>query len=236
MALYDVPTHTGFKILTHSSGRRFEKNGFSQVGNTTLPSHPINTKAVMPSSIFNKNLSLRGISQAGYGRRDPNYGLSYAGAGSPRASLRYAGAGSPRASLRYAGAGSPRTSLRDAYINDNPAPGTLRGLAEDSPSDVDTGSELGPSAPPPTPGFFDSIGKSFSTLLGTAVSAGTQAGQVAVQKSIIGSILPPATVAASPVRSTIAAAVKTTNILGMAIPTTALLVGGGVLAYFAFKK
>jgi hypothetical protein len=257
MALYDVPIHTGFKILTHTSTRRFAQNGFNQVGNTTLNAHPVNPAPIMRSSIYNKNLSLRGISEAGYGRRYPFYGLSkysgagspraslrYAGAGSPRASLRYAGAGSPRSSLRYSGAGSPQTSLRDPYINDNPAPGTLgrigipgrrtlRGLSQD---DISPESDFGAVLPADTsPGFFGTIGNMFSSLFGTAVSATTQAGQTAVQGAITGSILPTTTVGTTPVRSTITAP-GTMNVMGMAIPTTALLLGGGLLAYVALRK
>jgi hypothetical protein len=162
MALFDVPVHDGYKILTHTSTGRFSKNGLKQVGNELLPKNPINPQSVKASSIYNKNIS--GISEAGYGRAYPYYGLSrsdpggwgllsaYQGAGSPRASLRaYAGAGSPRTSLRaYAGAGSPRTSLRaytgagsprgsvlrDAYINDNPPPGTLHSLSGVSRSGI----------------------------------------------------------------------------------------------------
>ncbi len=247
MALFDVPIHSGYKILTHTSNRRFAKNGFAQVGNTTLPTNPVNSSAVMPSVIYNKNVSLRGISEAGYGRRYPYYGLSYPGAGSPRSSLRYAGAGSYPAGLRYAGAGSPRSSLRDAYINDNVPPGTLgkigiqgrrnalRGLAQDETA-ISPASDFGAVVPADTsPGILSTVGNMFSNLFGTAVSATTQAGQTAVQGAITGSILPPTKVSPSPVFSTLTSA-KSVNILGMAVPTTALLLGGGVLAYFAFKK
>lgn len=273
MALYDAPVHTGYKILTHTSTRRFAKNGFSQVGNTTLPTNPINPKSVMTSSIYNKNLSLRGISEAGYGRRYPNYGLSrtdpggwglvsgisyagagsprtslsYAGAGSPRTSLSYAGAGSPRTSLRYAGAGSPRTSLSDAYINDNPPPGTLgkigipgrrnsiRGLADDPA--ISPEGDFGTPMPADTSsGIFGTLGNVLSTLFGTAAAATTQAGQTAVAGAITGSILPPTHVTASPVMSTLSLPAGSIKILGMAIPTTALLLGGGVLAYIALRK
>lgn len=164
MALFDVPVHTGYKVLTHTSTRRFAKNGYGQVGNELLPKNPINPQSVKASAIYNKNVS--GISEAGYGRAYPNYGLSagetsrrgdpggwglvsglrYSGAGSPRGSVlkAYTGAGSPRTSLMaYTGAGSPRTSLmaysgagsprgsvlRDAYINDNPPPGTFHALS-----------------------------------------------------------------------------------------------------------
>lgn len=223
MALYDVPIHTGYKVLTHTSGRRFSKNGFSQVGNTTLPAHPINPARVMRSSIYNKNLSLRGVSEAGYGRRYPNYGLSYAGAGSPRSSV-----------------------LKDAYINDNPAPGTLgkvgipgrqnsiRGLADDTDAPVDTGSAYGPAAPS-NPGFFGAVSNVFSSIFGTAVSTTEQAGSKAIQDAIRGYITPPPSAPASlPAR--IVSAAGTTNVMGMAIPTTALLLGGGILAYVALRK
>lgn len=253
--LYDAPVHTGYKILTHSSDRRFAKNGFNQVGNTTLPTNPINPQSVKTSSIYNKNLSVtrsgvRGISEAGYGRRFPYYGLSYAGAGSPRSSLRYSGAGSPRSSLRYSGAGSPRTSLRgmrDAYINDNPAPGTLgkigipgrrtgvRGLADDTLSPLD---DFDTPLPADTSGgFFSTIGNVFSSLFGTAAAATTQAGSTAVANAINGGLVPtqtvPSTTGVLPITATPAG---TTKILGMAIPTTALLLGGGLLAYMQLKS
>lgn len=144
--LFDVPVHSGYKVLTNSSKLRYAKNGYGQVGNELFPKHPLAPQAIKKSSIYNKNIS--GISEAGYGRRYPYYGLSkYPGAGSPRGSFladypgagsprnsvlgAYAGAGSPRNSVLrdYAGAGSPKNSvLRDAYINDNPPPGTLRGI------------------------------------------------------------------------------------------------------------
>lgn len=231
--LYDVPTHSGYKVLTHTSSRRFAKNGFSQVGNTTFPSHPINPDPVKTSSIYNKNLSgVRGLSEAGYGQRDPNHGLSYAGAGSPRASLRYAGAGSPRASLRYAGAGSPKTSLRDAYINDNPPAGTLRGLAEDTPVPVE-GDSMN-LAEPPKQTIGTEISSLFGSLFSSGVSATESAGATAIQKSIFGSLAPSPSASAPRAASTLSPG--TTNILGMAIPTTALLLGGGIAAYLFLKK
>jgi hypothetical protein len=275
MALYDAPVHNGYKILTHTSTRRFAKNGFNQVGNTTLPTNPINPRAVMKSSIYNKNLSLKGISEAGYGRLYPNYGLSrgdpggwglvsglryqgagsprsslkYAGAGSPRTSLAYAGAGSPRSSLKYAGAGSPRTSLRDAYINDNPPAGTLkrigipgrrnsiRGLADDPT--VDTTS-ISPTTdfgvPLPTTSVWSDITGAFGSLFSTAVQTTTQAGSTAIEKAIQGGINPPVPTMTAVRPIVTVSPTKTTNILGMAIPTTALLLGGGVLAYFALKR
>ncbi len=246
MALYDVPVHTGYKILSHTSTRRFAKNGFSQVGNTILPSHPINPSSVMRSSIYNKNLS--GISEAGYGRRFPFYGLSYAGAGSPRSSLRYAGAGSPRASLAYAGAGSPRTSLRDAYINDNLPPGSLgkvgipgrqnsiRGLADDTPVPADTGVMEGPAAPSAdTSGsLWSTLTSGFSTLFSTtaatAVSAGTLSANKAVADAINGS--------PSTSQQIVTAARTATNpksILGISVDT--LMIGGLIAgAYYVLRK
>lgn len=259
MALYDVPIHTGYKILTHTSTRRFAKNGFSQVGNTTLPSNPINPAPVMQSSIFNKNLALRGISEAGYGRRFPFYGLSYPGAGSPRTSLRYAGAGSPRTSLSYAGAGSPRTSLRyagagspvtslrDAYINDNPAPGTLgkigipgrrnsiRGLSDDTPAPV-IGPVEGPALPTPdaSGGLLSELSSAFSTLtttlVSTTASAGTLAANNAVENAIAGT---PST--ASKVATAVVAATKPTTVLGVSTDIL-LLAGIGFGAWYFLKK
>lgn len=245
MALYDAPVHSGYKILTHTSTRRFDRNGFSQVGNTTLPSHSVNPSPVMRSSIYNKNLSLRGISEAGYGRRYPNYHLSYAGAGSPRASLAYAGAGSPRASLAYAGAGSPRTSLRDAYINDNPPPGTLgkigipgrrnsiRGLAEDIPTEVDTGTMQGPVLSP-TPSLWDTLTSGFSTLLSTTAATAAQAGTSAANKAVADAISGRPT-RTQQIVSTVRSATNPKSVLGISVDTL-LIVGllGG--AYYIMKK
>jgi hypothetical protein len=259
MALYDVPVHDGFKVLTHTSTRRFAQNGFGQVGNTTLPTNPVNPTPVVRSAIYNKNVSLRGISEAGYGRIYPNYGLSYAGAGSPRSSLRYAGAGSPRTSLRYAGAGSPRSSLRysgagsprgsllrDAYVNDNPAPGTLgkigipgrrnsiRGLADDTVP-VDTGSTFGPAAPAPdsSGGILSELGSAFSTLtttlIGTTATAGTLAANNAVANAIQGT---PSTV--SQAVTAVKAATNPTTILGISIDT--LMIGGIAFGAWYFMK
>lgn len=261
MALYDAPVHQGFKILTHTSSRRFQKNGFAQVGNTTVPANSISPDRVMPSAIFNKNLSLRGISEAGYGRRFPYYGLSYSGAGSPRSSLaysgagsypsglRYSGAGSPRTSLRYAGAGSPRTSvLRDAYINDNPHPGTLgkigipgrrnsiRGLSADEQALVDTGENYGPALPAPTsPGFFGQISDAFSTILGRTVATATQVGQSAASNAVANAIAPPPK--PNPVQQAVTAvkAAMPKTVLGMTAET-ALLVGSLAAGYYFFVK
>jgi hypothetical protein len=260
MALYDVPVHDGFKVLTHTSTRRFDQNGFGQVGNTTLPTNPVNPTPIVRSAIYNKNVSLRGISEAGYGQLYPNYGLSYAGAGSPRASLRYAGAGSPRSSLRYAGAGSPPgslryagagspiTSLRDAYINDNPRPGTLgkigipgrrnsiRGLADDTATSVDTGATDGPAAPAPdtSGGIFSEIGSAFSTLtttlIGTTATAGTLAANNAVANAIQGT---PSTT--QKVVSAVKTATAPNTILGISVDT--LLIGGIAFgAWYLMKK
>src|SRR5882724_7410233 len=118
MALYDVPVDRRFTVLTHTQHPLFSKNGLKQVGNTTLPTHPISAARVAPSAIYNPKLS--DVGEAGYGDKMPYRGLSYPGAGSPRSSilrgLAYAGAGSPRSSvyrpgLSYAGAGSPRSSV-----------------------------------------------------------------------------------------------------------------------------
>lgn len=116
MALYAAPVHTGYKILTHTSRPLFAQNGFKQIGNTSVPANQITSNPVTASAIYNKNLKyagagsprsslLKGVSEAGYGRAYPNFGLAYSGAGSPRTSL-----------------------LSDAYINDNPPPGSLRGI------------------------------------------------------------------------------------------------------------
>lgn len=270
MALYDAPVHSGYKILTHTSSRRFQKNGFAQVGNTTLPVNSISPGRVTPSAIFNKNLSLRGISEAGYGRRFPYYGLSYSGAGSPRTStqsglaysgagsypsgLRYSGAGSFPAGLRYSGAGSPRTSvLRDAYIDDNPRPGSLgkigipgrrnsiRGLSADPQSGdeqalVDTGETYGPALPAPTsPGFFNQISDAFSTILGKTVATATQVGQGAAANAVANAIAPPPR--PNPVQQAVTAVKKVmpTTILGMTAET-ALLVGSLAAGYYFFVK
>lgn len=261
MPLYDAPVHTGYKILTHTSKPLYEPNGFKQVGNTTFPTNPINPQAVKASAIYNKNL--KGISEAGYGKAYPFYGLSYAGAGSPRSSLKYSGAGSPRTSLRYAGAGSPRTSLKyagagspstsllkDPYINDNPQfivarpsviPGrvtttprfgiqALKGLADEPAGypDTDFGVAL------PSTNLWGDVTNAFGSIFSSTVSAGTQSATKSIQDALSGKSSSGASV---PVTANVTGAAKavTTNILGMSAGT-ALLLGGGVLAYVLLKK
>jgi hypothetical protein len=241
MALYDAPVHTGYKILTHNSTRRFAQNGFGQVGNTTVPTNPVNPTPVMKSAIYNKNLSLRGISEAGYGKRYPFYGLSYSGAGSP--ALRYAGGGSPRTSLAYPGAGSPRWSLADAYINDNPPPGTLRvrglrGLADDTAVPVDTGTTLGPQAPTvdTSGGILSSLSNAFSlltsTLVQTTATTGTLAANNAVANAITGT---PSTSTSTQIAAGLKTATNPKTLLGVSVDTL-MLIGIGVGAYYFLRK
>jgi hypothetical protein len=265
MALYDVPVHRGYNILTHTAHPLFLKNGFKQVGNTTLPANPISAGRVAPSAIYDKKIA--GISEAGYGQRYPYRGLSYSGAGSPSTSVLrgvgYSGAGSPRASvlrgvrgvgysgagsprtsvlrgLGYSGAGSPRTSvLRDAYINDNPAPGTLavipgfkQGTLKGLRDDPTVSPETDFGTPLPSANIWNDLTSAVGSIFSSAVSAGTQAGSRAVESAIQGAPPKPTTI----IQTVRAAATGTTNVLGMAIPTTALLLGGGVLAYVMLRK
>ncbi len=214
--LYDAPVARGYEVLTHSSQRRFAKNGFNQVGNTTLPAHAVGRMGV--SSLYNKFLA--GISEAGYGRIYPNYGLSAPG--------------------KY----GRRRGLTDAYINDNPPPGSLRGLRDDttiSPAS-DFGTDLTmtaetTNAPAPAPtsiwgSIMSDITGTAGSLFGSAVSATTQAGDTAISKAISGGINPPP----APTRSIVTTGPKpaSTTILGMS--STALLVGGGLAAYFFMKR
>lgn len=237
--IYDVPTHDGYKILTHNSTRRFDKNGYGQVGNELFPQHSINPDAVKKSAIYNKNLN--GISEAGYGRRYPYYGLSvyrgagspkstllseYKGAGSPRATVlkAYAGAGSPRGSVlkAYAGAGSPRGSvLRDAYINDNPG-GLGRVGIPGRPS----------SRGPSLSGFLDTITSAAANLFGTAVKTASESGNTAITKAIQGSVNPQPKPAVTVAPTVITS--KPATILGMT--TTTALIAAGVGAYLLARK
>lgn len=257
MALYDVPVHPGFKAITHTSHPLFLKNGFKQVGNTTIPANQVSAFRIAPSALFDKNLS--GISEAGYGDKFPYRRLAYSGAGSPPssiyrpASLSYAGAGSPKTSLGYAGAGSPRTSvyrpglgysgagspkasvLRDAYINDNPPPGTLTviplkkslsGLADDPT--VSPSTDFGVPIPPTS--IWNELTGAIGSIFSSTVSAGTQAATNAVSSAIN----PPPQTKVQQAVTTFKSALPA-NILGMPI-NTALLLGAGVGAYFLLKR
>lgn len=239
MSLYDVPTHDGYKVLTHTSTRRFARNGFSQVGNEIVPSHPIAPQAVKTSSIYNKNIS--GISEAGYGRAYPNYGLSkypgagspsgsvlrdYRGAGSPRASVlrSYYGAGSPRGSVlaAYHGAGSPHDSvLSDAYINDNPPPGTLHPLSGVSRSGIPgRASSRGAGLS----GFFDTLTSAASTLFSTGVKT---AAEIGTQKLVQVTAPKP-----QPVLVTTTAAPVQSSAGWLGLSTGTLVLSGLAAAYF----
>jgi hypothetical protein len=263
MALYDVPVDRRFAVLTHTQHPLYSPNAFKQVGNTTLPANPISANRVAPSAIYNPKLS--GVGEAGYGRPFPYRGLSYPGAGSPRSSIlrgiAYAGAGSPRTSVKglaypgagspsasvyrpglsYAGAGSPRKSvLRDAYINDNPPAGTLRtiplkGLRDDTPTPVDTGTTLGPSLPSSTPPTGDSVWSSITGAFGSLFTTTVSAGTVAADTSIIGAIA--GTGGKSPQSSTTVVAKPATTTALFGIPTATLtMIALGAVAYFAVKK
>ncbi len=143
--------------------------------------------------------------------------------------------------LSYAGAGSPRGSvLRDAYINDNPPAGTLRtiplrGLRDDVPAPVDTGSTEGPQLPPavaPTSGsIWSDLTGAFGSLFTTTVSAGTAAADTSIVGAITGSG------STSPTKSTAlpSAVTKAATIFGMPAATVTVL-GLGALAYYAMKK
>src|SRR5262249_44419881 len=138
-------------------------------------------------------------------------GMGYAGAGSPKTSvlkpgLGYAGAGSPatsllrRGGLAYAGAGSPRSSLlHDAYINDNPPPGTFRVLPPKLSGlndDVQDAVVYGPPAPTPeeqNPSIWEQVGASISSILGTTVRQGTASANNAITGAISGGSKPPTT-------------------------------------------
>ncbi len=144
MALYDSPASKSYQVLTHpSAGRLYAKNGYGQVGNAIAPSHSISATRFTPSAIYNKNVPTGRLSglrdtqlrEAGYGKRYPYPpGLGRVRAYKP--------------GLRAAGWPTlNRTPLRDAYINDNPPPGTLgvRGLSDDtSMMSIDTSSVIVP--------------------------------------------------------------------------------------------
>ena len=243
--LFDVPIHDGYKVLTHSSTRRYDVNGYGQVGNELFPKHSINPQAVKKSSIYNKNIS--GISEAGYGQRYPYYGLStyrgagsprstvlsdYRGAGSPRGSVlkAYNGAGSPRNSVlkAYNGAGSPRSSiLSDAYVNDNPGSGSsLRGVGR-------YGIPGRPSSRGPSlSGFLDTISDGVSSLFKTAVDKGEDWGSNAVDKLILKSNQPTPT----PIVTTTTAksSALPATILGMSATTA--MIAAGVGAYLLARR
>lgn len=248
--LFDVPIHHGYRILTKPSDLKYEKNGLRQVGNETLPEHEIAPQAVKKSSIYDKNLS--GLSEAGYGRRYPYYHLSeYRGAGSPRSSLStYRGAGSPRSSLTayggagsprssviapklavYGGAGSPKTSLlADAYINDNPFPGTLHSLSGLSRSGI-------PGRPssrgPGLSGILDTLTSSFGKVFSTAAQVATESGTKAVTQAITKSVEPkpqPIIQTTSPVLP----AMSQDTFLGMSAVTASIVVGLG--AFLLLRK
>lgn len=225
MPLYHVPLAADFKVLTHTSTRRFSKNGFSQVGNDIVPKHQISQTRVTPSSIYNK-YGVSGISEAGYGQRYPYKHLSYEGAGSYGAAgsrkLGYSGAGSYGAAgsrrLGYAGAGSwgaagrrpdgsTHNGLADKYINDNPYP------------------KLGD-------GFFDTLVNAAKTVTAGAVTTGTQAVNTIISKAVNPVAKP------SPVQSTttqVATPVSSNN--SSVILNTALTVGAiGIGAFLLLRK
>lgn len=281
MALYDAPTHDGYKILTHTSSRRFAKNGFSQVGNTLFPSNPVNPQAVRKSAIYNKNIS--GIAEAGYGRRYPYYGLSYAGAGSPRSSVlkaytgagsprgsylaAYTGAGSPRGSyLAYAGAGSPRSSLlRDAYINDNPPPGTLgvrrpgvagrpstrtgiSGLADDTvpvdtsqdynlyPPDTSSGGPVDTTVTAPAPAT-PSLWGDLTGAFGSLFGTATQAASTSGATAISKAIQGAVNPPPRPTVTSVAKSLVPTSKLSiLGMSGSTLLIAGAAAAYFMTRK
>lgn len=277
--LYDAPVSTSYKVLTHNSaGRKYAKNGYGQVGNTTLPTNQLSQTRVATSSIYQKGIP-SSLKYAGGGSYPA--GLRYYGGGSRGAAgssgLKYYGAGSNGASgskglkgpfpveagygrtypnprglsstyrpgmSAYFGAGSRGASgsagLRDAYINDNPPPGTLKkfnlsGLSDDTPTDTDSGTTFGPAAPTvdSSGGFFSTIGNAFSAIFTGAASAAGSAGQIAASNAVSNAINPPQTTTQQ-----ITNAVKSvlpTTILGFTTDTV-LLVGAGVGAYFLLKK
>ncbi len=264
--LFDTPIARGYEVLTHrNAGRKYAQNGYGQVGNTTVPANPITKNSVTTSAIYNKGLSEagygrrypypRGLSHSGLSayRGAGSYGTSGSRPGLSRSGLAYSGAGSYGASgsqpyrpgLAYSGAGSYGAAgsklpmLRDAYINDNPPPGSLRGLSDD-PAPSDTGTAYGPSIPGAAPtdtsgGFFSSISNAFSNILGTAVSTAASVGQAAASNAVANAIAPPPK--PNPVQqaiTTVKAALPKT-ILGVTMDT-ALLVGAGIGAYYLIKK
>jgi hypothetical protein len=215
-------------------GRNFARNGYGQVGNKIIPSHPISATRVTRSAIYNKGIppaggvsGLRGISEAGYGQRYPNpMGLAKARVYRPGVS-----------GTSYA---LKRVSLRDAYINDNPPPGSLRGLADDTPEAVDTGTTYGPNIPGTSPaqqpaasgGFFSTLTSDIGTILASAAATGTTQGALAVSNAITGAATP---TASKPSTTTILGTPVSNTILGMSA-TTVLLLGGGIAAYLYFRK
>lgn len=237
--LYESRTAPDFKVLTHTSTRRFQKNGFSQVGNTLVPKNEVSQSRVTPSAIYSKGIPTKfgvsGISEAGYGRRYPNpRGLSaYRGGGSYGQSgsrLGYHGAGSYGQSgsrLSYHGAGSygeAGSSLSDAYINDNPNPAELAhirlgGLSDDAPPVVE-------------PSLFSTITSAFKNLTETTIKSGSTAANQAITNALNPPPKPPA-----PIVTTVTKAATTAaSSMGMSVNTmlmgVALLLGG----YLVVKK
>lgn len=222
--------------------------GITVPGNTSLKYYGGGSKGASGSS---------GLSEAGYGRRYPNPkglsdpgryrpGLRYSGAGSYGAAgsngLKYYGAGSKGASgsngLKYYGGGSygaAGSRLRDAYINDNPPPGTLRGLSDDEVP-VDSGSAYGPALPPvdTSGGFFSSITNAFSNLLSTTAKTAVQEGTLVANSAVANAINPPQT-AAQKIVTTLTGVTNPKTVMGISVDTF-LLVGAGVGIYYFLKK
>jgi hypothetical protein len=230
MALYDSPVSPTQQVLFHpSAGRNYSRNGYAQVGNKTLPSNPISATRVTPSAIYTRGIikpgGISGIGEAGYGQRYPNPpGLAKVRAYRP-------GTAGTAYTLK-------RTSLRDAFINDNPPPGSLRGLADDTPEAVDTGTTYGPNIPGSSPaqtntstGFFSTLENSIGTIFASAAATGTTQGALAVSNAITGAAAPSAP---KPSTTTILGTPVSNTILGMSA-TTVLLLGGAAAAYFYFK-
>lgn len=219
MALYDAPVARGYEILTHiDAGRKYARNGYAQVGNTTLPTNPISARRVTPSAIYNKGIA--GLSEAGYGRRYPYpRGLSSA--------------------LYRPGRPPMRRALRDAYINDNPPPGSLRGLADD----IATTTQVDQNLPEPTVadlamaqsaqgGFWSALGADLSAVTTRIVQSSLLTAGSAATGAIQSALTP--TQRATQAFTTTAKAVLPTSIMG--ISTTVFLLAAGIGAYLYLRK
>lgn len=231
MALYDSPVSPTQKVLFHPMvGRNFSRNGYAQVGNKTLPANSISATRVTPSALYNRGIikpgGVSGVSEAGYGR---NYvyprGLAATKPYRP-------GTAGTAYTLK-------RTSLRDGYVNDNPPPGSLRGLADDTSTPVDTGTTYGPNIPGVTPaqtnsstGFFSTLENSIGTIFASAAATGTTQGALAVSNAITGA----ASSSSTPSKTvTILGTPVSSTILGIST-TTVVLLGGAVALYFYMRK
>ncbi len=149
-----------------------------------------------------------------------------------------------RSGLRYAGAGSPKNSvLRDAYINDNPPPGTLKGLSQsglaDDPTDGSNTTVYGPNLPggtipPPSGSLWTDLQNALSTITTGVVQSAASAGQAAATNAVTSAITGTPSTTQQLVTS-VKAATNPKTIMGFSIDAI-MLAGAGVAAFMILKK